>query len=46
MIVLDVCSECGKPDQRSESESGEHVCDECIDKYCEKLEQEWKKKLH
>jgi hypothetical protein len=43
---MEICSECGKPDQKADVENEKHVCDECIDKYCEKQEQEWKKKLH
>lgn len=46
MKTTDICDLCGKLDPEADTENGNHVCDECIDKYCIQQEIEWKKKLH
>jgi hypothetical protein len=47
MKTTEICDECGKLDpDAADCENGMHVCDECIDKYVEQQEIEWRKKLH
>lgn len=51
MKTTELCDECGKLDFNADSENdGNHVCDECIDKYIKENEAEleiaWRKQFH
>lgn len=46
MKTTELCDECGMLDTNADSENDNHVCDECIDKYVEQQEIEWRKRLH